>query len=171
MLPSIYYSKTISTPVGKLRLVASDRGLCAVQFDEGRNSPFKIEGELVPSDTNVFLVKAEQQMNQYFAGIRSHFDVKLDMRGTVFQQMAWKALQAIPYGTTATYAQQAATVGDAKKARAVGLANNRNPLPIVVPCHRVVGSDGKLVGYAGGLKMKEQLLNLEKSAADMKKAS
>ena len=104
---------------------------------------------------------AQQQLHQYFAGERTQFDLPLTPAGTPFQQAVWKELQRIPYGETRTYGQIAAAVGNPKACRAVGMANNRNPIGIIIPCHRVVGSNGSLVGYATGLDHKRQLLDIE----------
>ncbi len=103
------------------------------------------------------------QLDEYFAGERKAFDFPMALSGTDFQKSVWKALQAIPYGETQTYGEIARAIGNPKAARAVGMANNRNPISIVVPCHRVIGVGGKLVGYGGGLKMKEGLLDLERA--------
>ena len=105
--------------------------------------------------------KTEEQLREYFAGVRQEFDLPLAPRGTAFQQACWAALRSIPYGETRSYGEIAAQVGNAKASRAVGMANNRNPIAIIVPCHRVIGSTGKLVGYAGGLDVKQALLELE----------
>jgi methylated-DNA-[protein]-cysteine S-methyltransferase len=102
------------------------------------------------------------QLEEYFAGVRTQFDLPLDPGGTAFQRQAWAALRAIPFGETMTYGEQAAEMGDARKARAVGSANGQNPIPIVVPCHRVIGSTGKLTGFAGGLGVKAWLLEHER---------
>ena len=161
MLEPILYYKTIASPVGELKLIASDKGLCAVLFDGGRNNKVSFNGALQQNDTHPTLKKAEKQLEEYFAGKRQDFDVKLDMRGTVFQIKSWRELQKIPYGQSISYAQQAKGLGDVKKARAVGMANGRNPLPIIVSCHRVIGSSGALVGFGGGLKTKQFLLSHE----------
>jgi methylated-DNA-[protein]-cysteine S-methyltransferase len=162
MHQTLYY-KTIPSPVGPLQLVTSDKGLCCVLFDGGRHNRLMVDGGLEQNDAHPLLLKAEQQLAEYFSGKRKSFDVKLDMRGTVFQIKAWRELQKIPYGETISYGEQAKRVGDAKKARAVGMANGRNPLAIIVPCHRVIGSSGALVGFGGGLNTKQKLLDLEKS--------
>lgn len=164
------YEKIIFSPVGKLRLVASDKGLRFVGFDNARDSYAALEDEIQPSATHAILVKTEKQLAEYFAGARTAFDVPLELKGTVFQINAWRALQKIPHGKTRSYGQQAASMGDAKKARAVGMANNRNPVCIIVPCHRVIGADGALVGYGGGLKRKEWLLDMESGMAAPKVA-
>ena len=105
---------------------------------------------------------AERQLGEYFAGTRTTFDVALDLTGTEFQRAAWHALTRIPYGTTVSYAEQAAMVGSPRATRAIGSANGRNPIPIIVPCHRVIASDGSLGGYSLGLEMKRALLALER---------
>ena len=162
MQERVIHTKTIPSPVGELRLVASDKGLRAVLFNDGRKSRLAFEAS--EDNEHPILKKTEKQFQEYFAGKRQLFDVKLDMQGTIFQIKAWKELQKIPYGTTVSYGEQARRVGDANKARAVGMANNRNPLAIIVPCHRVIGASGNLTGYAGGLATKEYLLNLERVA-------
>jgi len=160
MQQTLYY-KTINAPIGPLKLMASDKGLCALMFDGGRNSKIYFDGAIEQSDTHPVLQKAEKQLAEYFAGKRVDFDLPLDMRGTVFQLKAWRELQKIPYGQTISYAEQARRVGDVKKARAVGMANGRNPIAIIVPCHRVIGTSGALVGFGGGLKTKQYLLDIE----------
>jgi methylated-DNA-[protein]-cysteine S-methyltransferase len=158
-----YVAKTMDSPVGALLLVASARGLEAVLFENGRNQRTYVPLEM--AEKNPLLERAAAQLAEYFAGKRTMFDLKLAPSGTIFQLKAWKELQAIPYGETISYGEQARRMGDAKKARAVGMANGRNPLSIVVPCHRVVGASGGLTGFGGGLKTKEFLLELEKKAA------
>ena len=159
------YTETIASPVGALKLVASDRGLCAVLFDSGKFNAVITDELILASDSHPLLLKTKKQMAEYFAGKRKEFDLPLDMRGTIFQLKAWKQLQKIPYGKTISYAEQAKQVGDIKKARAVGMANGRNPLAIVVPCHRVIGTSGALVGFGGGLNTKQRLLDLERAHA------
>ena len=107
--------------------------------------------------------KAAAQLNEYFNGERKTFDFPLAPRGTEFQLTVWKALQTIPYGKTCSYGQLAAKIGNPKACRAVGMANNRNPIAIIIPCHRVIGSNGSLTGYAGGLELKDKLIRLEKN--------
>lgn len=164
MLSRVLYYKTIASPIGPLRLMASDKGLCAVLFHGGRNNKLAFDGGLERSDEHPLLCKAEKQLQEYFAGKRKDFDVPLDVRGTIFQQKAWRELRKIPYGKTISYGEQAKRVGDANKARAVGMANGRNPLAIIVPCHRVIGSTGSLTGFGGGLDTKKFLLYLEEAA-------
>lgn len=165
MLQRVLYHKTIASPVGPLRMLASDKGLCAVLFQGGRNAKVAYDGVLERSEDHPVLKKAEKQMTEYFAGKRKDFDLPLDMKGTVFQLKAWRELQKIPYGQTISYGEQARRVGDVSKARAVGMANGRNPLAIVVPCHRVIGASGDLTGFGGGLKTKQFLLDLERAKA------
>ncbi len=159
---NISYYKFYSSPVGKLQLVASDRGISGVY---SQNNFRDAGNELVEDNNHLLLLKAEKQLGEYFAGKRKEFDLKLDMQGSVFQINAWRQLQKIPYGETISYGQQAARVGDAKKARAVGAANGRNPLMIIIPCHRVIGASGALTGFGGGLPLKKKLLELEKVRA------
>ena len=147
----------IASPVGKLRLVASEKGLVAIDV---RSNTAHVETAQNAS-AQAILKKTKQQLDQYFAGKRTSFDVALDLVGTEFQVKAWRALCRIPFGKTISYGQQAANIKKPKAFRAVGSANGKNPIPIIVPCHRVVASDGSLGGYSLGLKMKKQLLALE----------
>ena len=147
----------ITSPVGKLRLIASDKGLVAIDV---RN--VRVASDLETSASAQKILSAtKKQLEQYFAGKRTTFDIPLDLQGTEFQQQAWRALCRIPYGKTISYGQQAKNIKKPKAFRAVGSANGKNPIPIIVPCHRVVASDGSLGGYSLGLKMKKQLLALE----------
>ena len=147
----------MSSPVGKLTLVASSKGLVAIDV---RNNAKQAVTEKNASAQTI-LMKAKKQLEQYFAGKRTSFDVSLDLVGTDFQLQAWRALCRIPFGKTISYGQQASNIKKPKAFRAVGSANGKNPVPIIVPCHRVVASDGSLGGYSLGLKMKKQLLALE----------
>lgn len=143
--------RSYQTALGVLTLRATDDALCGVSFapaDGGRE--------------NAVMRAAFAQIEEYLAGRRRDFDIPLKLDGTVFQMSVWKALRAIPYGATATYAEIARAAGNAKAARAAGGALHRNPLAIVVPCHRVIGSNGSLTGFAGGLAIKKYLLNLER---------
>jgi methylated-DNA-[protein]-cysteine S-methyltransferase len=133
-----------------MRIVASERGLQRLDWSGGRCV-----------GPRALVEDAQAQLEEYFAGRRTEFDLPLDLVGTAFQQRAWLALTEIPYGETRTYAEQASRLGLPHGARAVGGANARNPLPVVVPCHRLVGASGSLTGYAGGIGRKEQLLRLE----------
>lgn len=153
--------KVIKSPVGKLKLVASDEALVAILWD--KDSPRRVRlSELVADDRHPVLAETEQQLGEYFSGKRKAFSVALDLRGTRFQKDVWDALLGIPYGETRTYGQLAKQLGNPRATRAVGAANGRNPVSIIVPCHRVIGSSGKLTGFAGGLDTKAQLLALEK---------
>ena len=155
--------KTVRSPVGKLKLVAIDKGLVAILWENEKSGRVPLS-ELQKNDRHPILLKTEQQLNEYFAGQRQQFSIALDMRGTRFQKNVWDALLAIPFGETRSYGQLAKQLGNHKASRAVGAANGRNPLSIIVPCHRVIGSSGKLTGFAGGLEVKAHLLSLEKSA-------
>lgn len=165
MLPRILNYKTMPSPVGPLRLIASERGLCAVLFHDGETTRLPTDAALLPQERHAGLARAQRQLEEYFAGKRRAFDLRLDLRGTVFQIRAWRELQTIPYGQTLSYAEQARRLGDVKKARAVGLANARNPIPVIIPCHRVIGASGALTGFSGGLALKEFLLRHESAAA------
>jgi methylated-DNA-[protein]-cysteine S-methyltransferase len=152
----------IDSPVGPLTLLAVDDALAGLYLSEHRYPPApELFGE---PDAGPF-TEAAAQLSDYFDGRLTSFSLPLAMSGTAFQLLVWAALQAIPYGTTISYGQLAVQLGRPSAARAVGLANGRNPISIVVPCHRVVGSDGGLTGYGGGLERKEYLLALERRMA------
>ena len=146
------------SPIGPLTLVEENDALVAVRWN------FDLPRDAAPLalPSTPLLRQAAAELAAYFAGQLREFTVPLAPKGTPFQQKVWAALREIPYGETRSYKEIAAMVGNEKTCRAVGMANNRNPLPIFIPCHRVVGSDGKLVGYAGGLDVKTFLLELEK---------
>lgn len=152
--------KDMPSPVGLIRLIASGKGLVAVLWEAEDYQRTKI---LIPErdDNAPVLLLAEQQLQEYFNKQRTVFDIPLDLTGTDFQLKVWKALLHIPYGVTKTYGALACILGDIKAVRAVGGALNKNPVSIIVPCHRVVGASGKLVGFAGGLENKSILLALE----------
>ncbi len=152
--------KLMRSPVGELKLIASDKGLVAVLWENDPPRRVKV-GEMVEDRRHPVLAETERQLGEYFAGKRQDFSVRLDMRGTTFQRDVWRALQEIPFGETRSYLDLAKRLGNPKATRAVGAANGRNPLSIVVPCHRVIGSSGKLTGFAGGLEVKARLLGLE----------
>ena len=147
----------VSSPFGKLTLVASEKGLVAIDV---RNNA-KQKATAKNQSAQAILIETKKQLGQYFAGKRTSFDVALDLVGTEFQVKAWRALCRIPFGKTISYGQQAANIKKPKAFRAVGSANGKNPIPIIVPCHRVVAGDGSLGGYSLGLRMKKQLLALE----------
>jgi methylated-DNA-[protein]-cysteine S-methyltransferase len=153
---------TITSPIGDLTLVAADGALTGVYFPGHRHGPDA--GTFGERDDGVF-AEAVRQLGEYFAGDRTRFDLPLAPRGDAFQQKVWMLLRDIPYGQTRNNGQQAEALGDRNLARAVGAANGRNPLSIIVPCHRVIGADGNLVGYAGGLDRKRFLLALEEPTA------
>jgi len=160
--PTVLHTAVLDSPCGALTFVASDMGLRAVLWPNERPGRVVLADPLVEGPDHPVLVAAMAQVSEYFARTRTTFDIPLDLRGTPFQVKAWRSLASIPYGTTSTYAEQAGRLGDAKKARAVGAANGRNPVSIVLPCHRVVGADGSLTGFAGGLDTKRFLLALER---------
>jgi methylated-DNA-[protein]-cysteine S-methyltransferase len=151
----------MSSPVGRLRLIASDSALVGIWFEQGRDAA-RHRGSL-PEKPSSVLGRARTQLQEYFAGQRRDFDLPLDPRGTEFQLRVWQRLLKIPYGETTTYGALASELGDARASRAVGLANGSNPIPIVIPCHRVIGADGSLTGFGGGLAIKQQLLELERA--------
>lgn len=152
--------KTMASPVGELKLVASETGLSAILWEN--DDPARVRlGPAVEDPGHPILVEAERQLRAYFAGTRKAFTVPLDFHGTEFQKSVWAALLAIPYGETRSYAEIARAVGRPTAFRAVGAANGRNPISIIAPCHRVIGTNGALTGFAGGLKAKELLLGLE----------
>lgn len=165
------YSTTLDSTVGALFLAASDRGLVALEFDArvpGQQSIRPNPRDLRQEQKQVAFEQSEKplrpylrELKEYLAGRRRKFTFPLDLRGTDFQLACWRALLAIPYGETRTYADIARAVGKPNAFRAVGMANNRNPIAIVVPCHRVIASDGTLCGYGGGLEIKRRLLELE----------
>jgi methylated-DNA-[protein]-cysteine S-methyltransferase len=156
---SLFY-KFIHSPVGKLKLVASEKGLVAILWQNDKPSRVPLT-DLVEDSSHSILTKTEHQLQEYFAGKRKAFNIPLDMRGTTFQKNVWEALLAIPFGQTRSYGELAKQLGAPLASRAVGAANGRNPISIVVPCHRVIGASGKLTGFAGSLETKARLLGLE----------
>lgn len=152
----------LDSPIGKLLLAGSDRGLAVVQFATARH-PREVGAEWQPDDElqHPVLAQARSELERYFNGERFTFSVPLAAEGTEFQRRVWQALTEIPYGETRSYGQLAALINAPSAVRAVGAANGRNPLPIIVPCHRVIGSDGSLTGFAGGIEIKRTLLALE----------
>jgi methylated-DNA-[protein]-cysteine S-methyltransferase len=155
-----YLSKTIDSPVGRLKLVATDDGLAAILWenDSPRRVPLDIAGEAADHPV---LIETERQLEEYFGGKRKTFALTLDVAGTDFQRDVWNALLTIPFGETRSYGQIARQIGRPRAVRAVGAASGKNPVSIVAPCHRVVGSTGQLTGFAGGLDVKARLLALE----------
>ncbi len=168
-------TRQLATPVGTLTTVASEAGLRAVLWEADRPARAGLgDADLVasgdpsaPVGAERILDETEQQLRDYFRGERRTFDLPLDLHGTDFQVAAWTALADIPYGQTRTYAEQASAIGRPSATRAVGAANGRNPISIVLPCHRVVGADGTLTGFAGGLEVKRRLLDLERGTPSL----
>ena len=155
-----YSYKTMKSPVGRLKLVASQRGLAAILWEN--DDPKRVRlAPLVEDENHPVLLEAERQLNDYFAGKLRKFSLRFDFAGTEFQKEVWRALAAIPFGETRSYGEIARQIGRPKAVRAVGAANGRNPISIIVPCHRVIGSNGKLTGFAGGLETKAFLLKTE----------
>lgn len=150
----------MDSPVGRLKLVAHDQALVAVLWENENPKRVRL-AELMEQPQHPILLATQQQLNEYFAGTRQQFNLPLDFEGTEFQQKVWQALLSIPFGETRSYKQIAEQIGNVKAVRAVGAANGKNPISIIAPCHRVVGANGKLVGFAGGLDNKEILLQLE----------
>jgi methylated-DNA-[protein]-cysteine S-methyltransferase len=151
----------MNSPVGKLKLVAHDQALVAVLWENENPKRVRL-AQLIENKNHPVLLETQQQLNEYFQGHRTQFDLALDFAGTEFQQKVWQALLMIPFGETRSYKQIAEQIGNVKAVRAVGAANGKNPISIIAPCHRVVGANGKLVGFAGGLENKDVLLKLEK---------
>ncbi|WP_281798178.1 methylated-DNA--[protein]-cysteine S-methyltransferase [Slackia piriformis] len=140
-------------PLGRLTIAAHEKGIVSIHFGDTELD--------TPRKPSALTNKAATQIQEYFAGKRREFDLPLDPKGTDFQLTVWKALQTVPYGETRTYAQIAEAIGKPHAYRAVGMANNKNPIPILIPCHRVIGANNALVGYAAGVKIKRYLLGLE----------
>jgi methylated-DNA-[protein]-cysteine S-methyltransferase len=156
--------RELATPIGVLTLIASDRGLTRVLFENEDRADARLRTEIPVADgDDQTLAAAAGQMEEYFAGTRRRFDLPLDLGGTDFQRQAWLALADVPYGETATYGEQADRIGRPGAFRAVGAANGRNPVPVVLPCHRIIGADGSLTGFGGGLEVKQRLLDHERS--------
>jgi methylated-DNA-[protein]-cysteine S-methyltransferase len=156
-----YSYKTIGSPVGQLKLVASDKGLAAILWEN--DDPGRVRlSPLVGKPDNPILLETERQLGAYFAGQLKTFTVPLDFKGTAFQRRVWEALLTIPFGETRSYGEIARQIGKPTASRAVGAANGKNPISIIAPCHRVIGSTGKLTGFAGGLAAKERLLGIER---------
>jgi len=151
---------TIPSPVGRLQLVATDTALVAILWEKDDAARVPL-GQLAEDDAHPVLIDAARQLDEYFAGSRTRFTVPLDFEGTPFQRAVWQALLTIPFGETRSYRQIAEQIGRPAAVRAVGAANGRNPISIIAPCHRVIGSDGRLTGFAGGLDAKAFLLALE----------
>lgn len=157
----MYYTK-YKSPVGELLLISDGEFLTGLYMENSAH-PVEMQSEWVESENIPVFQKTVEQLTEYFNGVLTSFDLLLKTQGTVFQEKVWTALRKIPYGETISYQELATRIGNPKAFRAVGLANGRNPISIIVPCHRVIGANGDLVGYGGGLDRKAQLLELEKS--------
>lgn len=165
----IIYQKTIQTPLGEMITCAVDQGICLLEFTDRKNieKQFKalsktLKAEIVEKE-HLHFQQLEEELQEYFEGKRSQFNVPLFITGTEFQEKVWQLLREIPMGETRTYKQQSEFLGNPKAIRAVGTANGINKIAILIPCHRVIGSSGELVGYAGGIWRKQKLLELEKA--------
>ena len=156
------FYKQVDCPVGKLKLVASAGALIAILWERERPERVKL-GDMVCDPDHPVLNETERQLAEYFSSTRREFDLPLAPRGSEFQKKVWQALKKIPFGETRSYLVLAKELGSANAVRAVGAANGKNPLSIVVPCHRVIGTDGALTGFAGGLEVKAKLLDFESS--------
>ena len=161
------YYRYYDSPLGQILLTASEIKLTGLHFVGEKYYP-GISAEWRLEKEHTLLNSTMVQLAEYFSGTRKQFDVPLAPQGTDFQRQVWKSLTALPYGTTATYGQLAVNVGSPKAVRAVGAANGRNPISIIVPCHRVIGADGSLTGYAGGLARKQSLLQLESAKIEFR---
>jgi methylated-DNA-[protein]-cysteine S-methyltransferase len=151
----------VDSPIGRLRIFASDSALTAIWFEHGRDAAKSVAP--IMRRPSPLIDRARAQLDEYFAGTRTEFDLPLDPHGTEFQRRVWERLRRIEYGETTTYGALAAELGNANASRAVGLANGSNPIPIVIPCHRVIGTGGALTGFGGGLPVKRALLDLERA--------
>jgi methylated-DNA-[protein]-cysteine S-methyltransferase len=155
-----YSYKYMNSPVGRLTLICGDKGLAAILWEN--DDPGRVHAKAdIESSTHPILVETERQLKEYFEGKRNTFSLELDPIGTTFQKEVWEALATIPYGEIRSYTQIANQIGKPKAVRAVGAANGRNPISIILPCHRVIGASGALTGFAGGLEAKASLLSLE----------
>jgi O-6-methylguanine DNA methyltransferase len=162
----MFYTKKIKTPLGEMLAIKSDKGLCMLEFLDGKSTEKQLKeietlGEIIDQNDDEVLMKLESELNEYFDGNLKEFTIPLDLIGTEFQKKVWNELIQIPFGETKSYKDQAIAVGDLLAIRAVANANGKNKIAIVVPCHRVIGSDGSLTGYAGGKHRKQFLLELE----------
>lgn len=153
-------STTYKSPIGTLTLVSDGKALTHLEFENNKYPAPKF-----PRGDDKVLQKARKELDDYFAGKLKSFTVPVRPEGTEFQKRAWEALQKIPYGATRSYGQQASAIGRPKAVRAIGAANGRNPIPIIIPCHRVIGADGSLTGFGGGVPTKQFLLELEQGQA------
>jgi methylated-DNA-[protein]-cysteine S-methyltransferase len=156
-MKSIFY---YNTKIGRISIEENGTSITKLDFISK-----DVQEDIIEKNETVLLKQAINELNEYLDGNRSSFDLPLEPKGTEFQKKVWNALKEIPYGETRSYGEIAKIIGNEKASRAVGMANNKNPIAIIVPCHRVIGANGKLVGYAGGLDLKGKLLELEKNNA------
>lgn len=155
-----HYYRKMKTPVGELTLIANEKALVALLWENDKPGRVKILAQKA-APQHPILKETEKQLREYFSGKRDRFEIPYEFYGTAFQKMVWQCLSKIPYGKRKTYSEIAKEIHAPKASRAVGAANGKNPLSIIIPCHRVVGANGSLTGFAGGLKAKEFLLQLE----------
>ncbi len=158
--------KFMNTVVGTLKIIVNDKALVAILWDKEKPNRVLL-GNMEEAPTNPLLLEVEKQLGEYFKGQRTVFDLPLETEGTPFQKAVWEELKKIPFGNTASYKDLAQNVNNPKAVRAVGSANGRNPISIIVPCHRVIGANGKLSGFAGGVDRKKILLDLERSIYEL----
>lgn len=156
-----YFFGSLRAPIGEIVVVASDKGVRNVMFDPDGLPTGVGPDDIVRRPSHAVVASALAQLREYFSGSRTEFDLPVDLHGTEFQVAAWRALARVKFGETASYKRQAAIIGRPTATRAVGAANGKNPVAIVLPCHRIVGSDGSLTGFAGGLGTKQWLLDHE----------
>ena len=158
------------SPQGRMLLVANDEGLCGVYFDGQKRLP-ELDPEWRREPSHATLEQAKRELAEYFAGERKRFEISLAPEGTAFQRSVWSAISTVAFGETITYGELARRAGSSGSARAAGAATGRNPIGVIVPCHRIVGSDGSLTGYAGGIDRKRALLALESGVRDLQLAA
>jgi methylated-DNA-[protein]-cysteine S-methyltransferase len=170
-IKTLLYYEEMESVIGPLTIIATENGICRLDFGTMEDSlpalqawmaKHFIKGELIHSPLH--LAEAAKQLSDYLAGSKQNFNLSFDLFGTVFQKKVWEELNRIPYGMTCSYKEVAQAIGAPKAVRAVGSANNQNPVPVFIPCHRVIGSNGALVGYGGGLDKKEILLSIEQKS-------
>ncbi|WP_310938288.1 methylated-DNA--[protein]-cysteine S-methyltransferase [Clostridium sp. SHJSY1] len=153
MMNIFYYD----TKIGRIRIEENGRAITSIDLVN-----HDLQEEILVKEETLLLKQAIKELNEYFDGKRKYFNLPLNPHGTEFQKKVWNALMEIPFGETRSYKEIAKAIGNEKASRAVGMANNKNPIMIIIPCHRVIGSNGKLIGYAGGIDVKDKLLNIEK---------
>jgi methylated-DNA-[protein]-cysteine S-methyltransferase len=156
------WKKILSSPVGPLYAYSNSEAVCALLWDESEDNKFSRDAQFVDAGSHPILARLEQQLKEYFSGTRLEFDLPLEPVGSKFQLAVWNALRKIPFGETRSYSEQAFMIGNPKAVRAVGAANGKNPISIVVPCHRVIGKNGDLTGFGGGIAVKQFLLDHER---------